>query len=300
MTDYGHELQFGSFITPTNADPRHPVRLAQLAERSGLDLVTFQDHPYQAAFHDAWTLMTWVAAATEHIAVAGSVLNLPLRQPAVLARAAASLDLLSAGRFTMTLGAGVFWDAIEAMGGPRRTPGEAVGALEEAVQVIRGMWDTSDPAPLRVAGNHYEVNGVPRGPASARNIPLWLGMYKPRGLRLVGREADGWLVGTPYLPDGDPGSSNAIIDQAAQEAGRDPSEIRRVISVTGSLQHASTGRLQGPAEQWVEELTALAVGKGAGTIVAMSDDPDFIERFGKEIAPAVREAVAAERAPARR
>src|SRR6478752_7844567 len=97
---YGRPLQFGTFITPSNDPPETPVRLAQVAEAAGFDLVTFQDHPYQPRFHDTWTLLTWVAASTERIRVAGNVLNVPLqREPAVLARAAASLDLLSDGRF---------------------------------------------------------------------------------------------------------------------------------------------------------------------------------------------------------
>src|SRR6187431_3225142 len=103
MPDYGHPLQFGSFITPTNAPPQQAVQLAQLSEQLGFDLVTFQDHPYQPTFHDTWTLMTWVAAKTSSIRVAANVLNLPLRPPAVLARASASLDLLSDGRFELAL-----------------------------------------------------------------------------------------------------------------------------------------------------------------------------------------------------
>jgi alkanesulfonate monooxygenase SsuD/methylene tetrahydromethanopterin reductase-like flavin-dependent oxidoreductase (luciferase family) len=91
-----------------NAPATRPVELAVLSERVGLDLVTFQDHPYQAAFHDTWTLLTWVAARTERIQLSGNVLNLPLRPPAVLARAAASLDLLSGGRVGLGLGAGGF------------------------------------------------------------------------------------------------------------------------------------------------------------------------------------------------
>ena len=130
MPDYGHELRLGTFITPQSQRPQDVVALAQLSEQSGLDLVTFQDHPYQPAFLDTWTLLSWVAAQTERIHVAPDVLNLPLRPPAVLARAAASLDLLSGGRFELGLGAGGFWDAIAAMGGPRRTPGESVDALE--------------------------------------------------------------------------------------------------------------------------------------------------------------------------
>ena len=103
---YGHELQFGTFITPTNDPPQAAVRLAELAEASGYDLVTFQDHPYQPRFHDTSTLLTWVAARTERVHLAANVTNVPLRPPAVLARAAASLDLLSGGRFDLGLGAG--------------------------------------------------------------------------------------------------------------------------------------------------------------------------------------------------
>ena len=70
-----------------------------------------------------------------------NVLNLPLRPPAVLARSAASLDLLSGGRLELGLGAGAFWDAIEAMGGPRRSPGAGSRALAEAIEIIRATWD---------------------------------------------------------------------------------------------------------------------------------------------------------------
>ena len=97
MPDYGHELRFGTFITPSSNPPDAPVRLAQLSEGLGFDLVTFQDHPYQPGFLDSWSLLSWVLAQTSRIHVSGNVLNLPLRQPAVMARAAISLDLLSDG-----------------------------------------------------------------------------------------------------------------------------------------------------------------------------------------------------------
>ncbi|TMR88080.1 LLM class flavin-dependent oxidoreductase, partial [Nonomuraea basaltis] len=108
MTDYGHDLRFGTFITPTAYPVRQAVDLAVAADRAGLDLVTFQDHPYQPRFHDTWTLLSYVASQTTKVHVSGNVLNLPLRQPAVLARAAASLDLLSGGRFELGIGAGGF------------------------------------------------------------------------------------------------------------------------------------------------------------------------------------------------
>lgn len=287
MADYGRELTFGTFITPTAADPQAPVRLAQLTEQVGLDLVTFQDHPYNPGFLDTWTLLTWVAARTSRVTVSGNVLNLPLRPPAVLARAAASLDLLSAGRTALALGAGVFWDAIEAMGGPHLTPGQSVDALSEGIDVIRGMWATDAGRMLRVEGEHHRVIGARRGPAPAHDMPIWLGALKPRMLRLIGTKADGWLPSLGYLREGDLAHGNAIIDEAALGAGRDPSDIRRLLNV---------GVPGGSADSWVDQLVVFALQDGVDTFLITGDDPRVIALFAEEVAPAVRAAVAAGRA----
>jgi len=252
VADYGHQLAFGTFITPQNQRPQEVLALARLTERAGLDLVTFQDHPYQPAFLDTWTLLSWVAAQTETVRLTANVLNLPLRPPAVVARAAASLDLLCGGRVELGLGAGGFWDAIEAMGGPRRSPGQAVDALSEAIDVIRAIWDTSEPGGVRLAGQHYRVWGAKRGPAPAHDISIWLGALKPRMLRLIGAKADGWLPSLPYLKDGDLEQGNHIIDDAALAAGRDPRQIRRLLNIQGNFATATGGFLQGPPQRWVE------------------------------------------------
>lgn len=292
---YGHELQFGTFITPTNDPPHTPVRLAELSEAVGYDLVTFQDHPYQPRFHDTSTLLTWVAARTERIHLSANVANVPLRPPAVLARAAASLDLLSSGRFELALGAGGFWDAIEAMGGRRLTPGQAVDALSEAIDVIRGVWDQGERARFEVDGRYYRVSGAKRGPAPAHNIPIWIGAYKPRMLRLTGRKADGWVPSLGYMKPGEFAELSGIIDEAAAGAGRSPSEIRRIVNIGGRFSSgAGGGFLDGPAEQWVEQLLPYVVDDGVGTFVLASDDPGTIQHFAGQVAPALREAVASE------
>ncbi|MCC2314378.1 LLM class flavin-dependent oxidoreductase [Cellulomonas xiejunii] len=296
MTDYGHELQFGTFLTPQNADPQAPVELAVLTEDVGLDLVTFQDHPYQPSFLDTWTLLSYVAARTQRVHLSGNVLNVPMRPPAVLARAAASLDLLSGGRVELGLGAGAFWDAIEAMGVPRLTPGEAVDALDEAIDVIRALWDTDGRGPLRVDGDHHRLAGAKRGPAPAHDIGIWVGALKPRMLRLVGRKADGWLPSLAYLQPGDLGRGNATIDESAAGAGRDPREIRRLLNIGGRFTPTPGGGLDGPPEQWVDALTRYALEDGIGTFVLATDDPGTIRTFAEQVAPAVRDAVATERA----
>lgn len=81
----------------------------------------------------------------------------------------ASLDLLSGGRIDLGLGAGAFWDAIEAMGGRRLTPGESVAALSEAIDVTRGIWTADERGGVRVDGSHYTVRGTKRGPAPAHD-----------------------------------------------------------------------------------------------------------------------------------
>lgn len=304
MTDHGHDLLFGAFLTPSAEQPDQVVALARLAEQVGLDLATFQDHPYQPTFLDTWTLLSFVAAGTSRIHLAPNVLNLPLRQPAVLARSAASLDLLSGGRVELGLGAGAFWDAIEAMGGRRLSPGQAVEALEEAVRVVRGVWDTGTRGGVRVDGRHHRVAGAKRGPAPAHDIGIWLGAYGPRMLRLTGRLADGWIPSLAYLRGGpaDLTDLNRAVDEGAAEAGRDPAAVRRLLNVSGRFAARRGGLLDGPPAQWAAELAEMAVEHGVSGFVLGSDEPADLEVFGQEVAPAVRELVAAERAgtPSRR
>jgi alkanesulfonate monooxygenase SsuD/methylene tetrahydromethanopterin reductase-like flavin-dependent oxidoreductase (luciferase family)/FAD/FMN-containing dehydrogenase len=282
MTDYGHDLVFGTFLTPQNAEPHTSVALAELAERAGLDLVTFQDHPYQPAFLDTWTLMSYVAASTERIKISGNVINLPLRPPVLLARQAASLDLLSGGRFELGLGAGAFWDAIEAMGGPRRSPAEAVASLSEAIDIIRATWDAGRRGGIFTDGQYYKIRGAKRGPQPAHDVSIWLGVLKPRMLRLTGEKADGWLPSLSYLKPGDLERGNTIIDEAAATAGRDPREIRRMLNVT-------------PEQATVDRLLPFTLRDGVSAFILASDDPRAIQAWGEEVAPALREAVARER-----
>jgi alkanesulfonate monooxygenase SsuD/methylene tetrahydromethanopterin reductase-like flavin-dependent oxidoreductase (luciferase family)/FAD/FMN-containing dehydrogenase len=298
MPDYGLPLRFGTFITPSNRRPEAPVALAKLSEDLGFDLVTFQDHPYQPSFLDTWTLMSWVAAQTSTIHIAPNVLNIPLRPPAVTARAAASLDLLSGGRFDLGLGAGGFWDAVEAMGGRHLTPGQAVDALSEAIDVVRGVWAVGDHAPLRLDGDYYHLHGAKRGPAPSHEIPLWIGALKPRMLRLTGRKGDGWLPSLAYLEPGGYARGNTVIDEAALAAGRDPREIRRLVNIGGRFASDNGGFLVGPSAQWVDELLPYAIDDGVATFILAGDDPAAMQRFAEEVAPALRDAVARERSSA--
>ena len=297
-TDYGHDLLFGSFVTPSAAHAQRVVELAVAADRSGLDLVTFQDHPYQPSFLDTATLLAFVAARTERVKIVPNVANLPLRPPAVLARAAASIDLLSGGRFELGLGAGAFWDAVAAMGGRKLTPGQAVDALREGIGIIRDVWDTDARGGVHHRGEYYTVDGAKRGPRPAHDIGIWVGAYKPRMLALVGELADGWLPSLGYLPRGLDSlpELNARIDDAAHAAGRDPRAVRRLLNVMPvDFGPTTRGLLQGPPKVWAEQIAQVALEHGITGWIVGGDDVAQTERFAQEVAPAARELVAAER-----
>ena len=298
MTDYGHDLLYGTFVTPSAQNAQHVVDLARTADRAGLDLVTFQDHPYQPSFLDTWTLLSYVAAQTEQIRVSGNVLSLPLRPPAVLARAASSLDVLSGGRLELGIGAGAFWDGIAAMGGPKRTPSEGVEALREGIGIIRQVWDTDSRGGLHHRGEFYTVDGARRGPAPAHDIEVWVGAYKRRMLELTGEIGDGWLPTVEYLPRGVDSlpELNARIDAAAADAGRSPADVRRLLNVMNvRFASSSGGLLDGPVEQWVDQSSDLAITHGVSAVLMGGADVATTEKFAGEVVPAVRDVVARQR-----
>lgn len=296
MSDYGRNLEFGASVEPLADPPDWAMRIAKAADRTGLDLVGIQDHPYQRRFFDTWTLISTLVPVTERVRFFPDVANLPLRPPAMLAKAAASLDVLSDGRIEMGLGAGAFWDAIEAMDGPRRSPGEAVRSIEEAIKIMRLVW--SDERSVRFEGNLYSLRGMRPGPHPVHPIGIWVGAYGPRMLDLIGRLADGWVPSLGYSPPEKLPELQQRIDAGAAEAGREPKEIRRAYNVAGRIGAVGDGLLDGPVSKWVEELTRFALELGMDTFIywPSEDHVRQIGVFANEVAPAVREAVDQERA----
>lgn len=290
------DVWFGAFLAPEAAGSDRVLRLAVLADRLGLDLIGVQDHPYQAGFLDAWTLLSSIAQRTERVRLVPDVANLPLRPPAVLARAAASLDILSGGRVELGLGAGAFWDAIAGMGGRRLSPGESIDALAEAITVIRALWTPGDP--MTFNGTHHRLDGARPGPFPPHPIGIWIGAIKRRMLELTGRMGDGWLPSSFYSPPEAVAAQSRILDAAAEDAGRDPAAIRKVYNIGGSLSPLpGKGFLDGPAALWAEQLAGLVFEVGmSGFVLAPGVEAERDLRvFAEEVAPAVREAVARER-----
>jgi len=271
------ELEFGISIVPAADELEASRAMVRAAEAGGLDLVGIQDHPYQRRFLDTFALIGTLLAETERLRFFPDVANLPLRPPAMLAKQAATLDLLSGGRFELGLGAGALFERVATMGGPARSPGESVDALEEAIEVLRLAWSGEEK--VSFDGTHYRLDGYEPGPQPPHRIEIWLGDYRPRMLRLTGRVADGWVPSFGYMkPDRLP-EAQARVDDAAASAGRDPESVRRAYNF-------------GPPEgSWTDTLTAWATELRMDTFVLWAKGAAQVERFAGEVVPAVRQAI---------
>lgn len=293
----GRQPLFGISVTPLAAEYPRVVEQVLAAERLGLDLVGIQDHPYQRRFLDTFALLADLLARTSRLRFFPDVANLPLRGPAMIAKAAASLDVMSGGRFELGLGAGAFWDSVVGMGGPRRGAGEAINALAEALRIVRDALDGQRV--VRSDGPHYPVPGYPSGPPPAHRLEIWLGVYRPRGLRLVGEAADGWVPSMGRAPLDELRRAAALIEETAISAGRDPAAIRRIYNISGSITDGSGdgGVLHGPPDAWVEALAAWRDDPGIDGFIFWPPEfaTDQVERFAIEVVPAVRDAIGAGR-----
>ncbi|MFJ1763427.1 LLM class flavin-dependent oxidoreductase [Amycolatopsis sp. NPDC088138] len=290
-------LTFGFSLVPTLDIGAHR-ELALAAEDHGLELLGIQDHPYVPAYLDTFVVAAALLSATERIHVFPDVANLPLRPPAMLAKTAAALDIVSGGRFELAVGAGGYWDAIGRLGVERRSPAEANAALEEAFAIMRAVWGTGGA--IHRHGTHYTVDGLEPGPVPAHPIELWTGAQGPKALALTGRIADGWAAPIPsYLPYEKWTPAHTILDEAATAAGRRPEDVRRIAQVVGTITD-TLGELQvehgsaparGTAEQWADWLTRLAESFTSFVFWPEEQSLDQVVRFARDVVPLVRAAV---------
>jgi alkanesulfonate monooxygenase SsuD/methylene tetrahydromethanopterin reductase-like flavin-dependent oxidoreductase (luciferase family) len=270
MTDYHHPLRFGIFPSPRADSATESLHMARVADEAGFDLVGIQDHPYQRRFLDTWTLMAFVLSQTSRVSVFPDVANLPLRPPRMMAKAAASLDLLSGGRFELGLGAGAMWDGIEAMGGRRLSGKQSVDQLEIAIAELREFW---------------RGEGKFEGPQPQHDIGIWLGAYKPRMLRITGALADGWIPSQSYLPPEQVPEAMQRVDDAAAAEGRDPKDIRRVYNLSFNDGHPSA-----------EDIASFATELGFDSFIFSPQDIPDLEGIAHDLIPAAKELVAKRRA----
>ena len=297
------DVRFGVFLSP-HRDNHLLVANAQAAEASGFDFVAVQDHPYVPDYLDPFVLLAQIAAATTSLTLVTDVANLPLRPAPMLAKTTASMDVVSGGRFVLGLGGGRSWDQIAGLGGPTWSPGQTVTAIEEAIDVLRLLWQPSAHA-VSYAGTTYSLEGAAPGPASANEIGVWLGAAGPRMLDVLGRKADGWIAPLSTRFETKPAAQEQI-DAAAVSAGREPGDITRVLQLVGTVTDSVTPAQRprsGPgaqairanSEQWAEIIAEFVTEQRftAINLVPERETPDQIAQFGSTVIPAVAHLLAA-------
>jgi alkanesulfonate monooxygenase SsuD/methylene tetrahydromethanopterin reductase-like flavin-dependent oxidoreductase (luciferase family) len=293
MTDYGHPISFGVSLDPSADRLDETKRLARAAADGGLDYLAVQDHPYQPGYLDTWTLISHLAAGTERISFLTDVADLQLRPPAMLAKAAASLSVLTGGRVALGVGGGASADAIAAMGGGRRTGAEMVSYTEESLLVLR---QALAGGPVRLSSGRHTIEGYAAGPVPPVPVPVWVGSHRPRMLAVTGRHSDGWIAPLNiYVPPAEVPPRQRLIDEAAGAAGRDPATIRRIYNVIGTIGDSAGGPgITGDSAYWIGTLSEWAVGLGFDTFVfwPVTAPPAQLDLFMSEVVPGVRKRVA--------
>lgn len=186
-----HPFRFG-VINEQMQEPAAWVDHVQRIEALGYATLLLRDHFVPDFFGDQYAPLPALMAAanvTTTLRLGTMVLDNDYRHPVLLAKEAATLDVLSGGRFELGIGAGWLRTEYEQAGLPFDRAGMRIDRLEEAIKVIKGIWGEQ---PCNVSGQHYQVraiNGVPK-PLQRPHPPLLIGGGKERMLKLAGREAD--------------------------------------------------------------------------------------------------------------
>jgi alkanesulfonate monooxygenase SsuD/methylene tetrahydromethanopterin reductase-like flavin-dependent oxidoreductase (luciferase family) len=289
------QLIIGMDVSTSAACGDDPIAAAQLAEQLGYDFVSATDHPAGShPSYDTLTLLTWIAASTSRIAIASRVLAVPFRRPAMVAKAATSLERLSGGRFILGLGGGHSDEEIQALGGTAPTPSDKIDGLAEAVEVIRGVWTHT---PFSFNGRHHSVRELELQPKPAHPIPVWLGTFGVRALAVTGRLADGWIPSLGFAgPERIPAMRRRI-DDAAHAAGRKPSDIRGIYNVGIRVDPAATqlpDLLTGSVNQILDQLHGYReLGfTGFNLVPSGPDRTDQMHRIAEDVVPGLRDACA--------
>jgi alkanesulfonate monooxygenase SsuD/methylene tetrahydromethanopterin reductase-like flavin-dependent oxidoreductase (luciferase family) len=297
MPDYGHPITFGLSLYPSVDQLGETRQLARAADEAGLDYLAIQDHAYNPEFLDVWTLISYLAAETDRISFVPDVADLQLRPPTILAKAAASLSVLSGGRIVLGVGGGASAEGIAAMGGARRSPHEMVEFTEEALAVMREALATGV---VERSGSQLAVD-YEAGPDPMAPVPLWLGSTGRRMLAVTGRSSDGWVSPlSTYVPPAAVPAKQQRIDEAARAAGRDPAAVRRIYNVVGAIggQFGRGPGLSGDVASWVATLSEWTVDLGLDTFILWptTAPQSQLEIFAAEVIPGVRQRVTERRA----
>jgi F420-dependent oxidoreductase-like protein len=281
--------------------------LARHAEKTGWDGLWIADHfmPNQednsGPCHEAWSLISALAASVPRLRIGTLVLGNTYRHPAILAKMAATVDHISGGRLVLGLGAG--WQENEhlAYGIEYSTVGGRLRRLDEACQVIKSLLqqERSD-----FDGRFYQLQNAPLSPKPLQSpLPLLIGGGGEKvTLRIAARYADEWNVwgDVAVLKH-----KMAILDQHCADLGRDPADIARSAAVLLFFDDDTSGlidpgvparyaRISGNSERLREIVAAY---RDAGVdelifpdfnLIPGTAKTDYMDRFIEEVAPVVR------------
>jgi probable F420-dependent oxidoreductase len=221
---------------------------ARRAEHLGFDSVWVSDHffysfarygadPAPIASLEPLTTLAGVAAVTDRVRLGTLVLCAAFRHPALLAKAATSISLVSGGRLDLGLGAGWLAEEFEALNVPFATRG---GRTDEWIALLRACW-TGRPG--RFDGVHYTLpDGVLCYPTPLREVPILVGGTSGAALRRAGRIGQGWVAHQPAdrLDPDELAAGMAVLRASAHQAGRDPAALRVVLRLVGAAERHQT------------------------------------------------------------
>lgn len=224
------EIQFGWVF---NAGPEAGMpaqRFLEIGQRQvelvgeQIDSVWCVDHVQfgESPVLEGWTTLTYLAAHYPQFQVGHMVLCQSFRNPALLAKMAATLHYLSQGRFQLGIGAGWHEEEYRAYNYAFPTARVRTEQLEETLQIVKALW-TEKQATFQ--GQHYAVHAASCEPKPAPLPPILIGGQGPRMLRLVARYADGWNIA--WAKPEEYRQKLEVFKQACQQEGRDPTQVRR-------------------------------------------------------------------------
>ncbi len=310
------QIRFGVHTGPQNCTYDDLVRVWRYADTAGFYWTSIWDHFYPAMLSpadahgsclEAISCMTALATETEKTRVGSLVYCVPYRHPAVLANAMVTVDHVSGGRMELGLGAG--WSQIEfdAYGIPFLPIKDRLDQLEEAIQIIRGLF-TQETTTFE--GKHFRVVDARCEPKPLQANPrIWLGgMGEKRLLRLVAKYADGWNV--PFVGTDIFQAKNGVLAQWCEKERRDPASVIRTINVGlalgrneddarrkreslqvqfgSALSFLEPGMLVGTPAQVIDRIAAYVDAGAEWIIVALRAPFDFdgLQTFAEEVMPA--------------
>jgi probable F420-dependent oxidoreductase len=267
-------LGFGLPVSGGWATPETMRRIARRAEALGyaslwtfqrvLDPVDRELGPAHRSVHDSLTSLAYVAGHTDRIGLGTATVCAPFTPPALLAKATASLDVLSAGRLTVGVGMGWMPEEYEAAG----VPFERRGArFDEYLRCLHALW-TQDP--VEFDGEFYTVPRAHVGPRPVQrpHPPVLVGGTAEPALRRAGRLAQGW-IGSSRQDLAQLGASIETVRDGARQAGRDPDAVRILLRGVVDLVDDDPGParrpLHGTREQVLGDLAALRA-RGVGEV----------------------------------